>query len=164
MAELERRFPGVDVAVKNDGVGGELAAATLERLKREVVDWGADLVVWQVGANDALARTDPQTFIAVLREGVEWLLQRSVEIVLVNPQFFPRVAHESAYRAYVEGVEEVATGESIPLLRQYQAMQHWAEKGAGAAGAGRDGFSGEQGSACVAEALAEAIARQIGPR
>lgn len=162
-AELERRFPGVEVVLKNEGIGGELAAATVERMKREVVDWGPDLVVWQVGTNDAIARTDPQDFVSALREGVDWLAQRGVEVVLMNPQFFPRVAHEPAYQAYLEAVEEVATGENVPLLRRYEAMQHWsARQDAGPGPPAPDGLPlGDQGHSCVAEALAEAVARQV---
>ena len=52
-AELESET-GVDFDVKNAGVGGELAAKTLERLRRALKSGWARLVIWQVGTNDAL--------------------------------------------------------------------------------------------------------------
>src|SRR5690349_18464577 len=55
-AILESTFRGLDVVITNAGVSGELAAVTAERLKREVATQQRDLVIWQIGTNDALAR------------------------------------------------------------------------------------------------------------
>ena len=67
--ELEERT-GVDFDVKNAGVGGELAAKTLERLKRALRSGWARLVIWQVGTNDAIVGVDEALFRATLKAGV----------------------------------------------------------------------------------------------
>ena len=160
VAELNRRVPELDLGLKSEGIGGELAAAALERLRREVVDWGPDLVLWSLGTNDAIARTDPQDFAAAVREGAEWIMQRGVDLVLVDPPFFPGIAHEPAYQAYVDGVSKAAEEADAPLLRRYRAMQSWSGKRASGPGApGRDsGEAAEHARSCLAGALAEALA------
>ena len=53
---LERTFKGVDVEIFNRGVSGELARDPADRIRTEVALTEADLVLWQVGTADALAR------------------------------------------------------------------------------------------------------------
>ncbi|HSH79449.1 MAG TPA: SGNH/GDSL hydrolase family protein, partial [Herpetosiphonaceae bacterium] len=53
---LERTFKDLDVIIANRGVSGELATATAERLRKELGVEQPDLVLWQVGTNDALAK------------------------------------------------------------------------------------------------------------
>ena len=56
--------------MKNAGVGGELAAKTLERLKSALKAGWARLVIWQVGTNDALVGVDETLFRATVQAGV----------------------------------------------------------------------------------------------
>jgi lysophospholipase L1-like esterase len=52
---LERNIKGLDVEIINRGFSGELADAAGERLRIEVALNQPDLVLWQVGTNDARA-------------------------------------------------------------------------------------------------------------
>ena len=61
-ADLEGLFKGVDVDVVARGVPGEVGLGACTRMKREVADVRPDLVVWQVGTNDAMARADVGEF------------------------------------------------------------------------------------------------------
>ena len=45
---------GIDAEVKNAGIAGELAAKTLQRLRSALKSGWAQLVIWQVGTNDAI--------------------------------------------------------------------------------------------------------------
>ena len=56
--ELEKLFPGVDVDVVKRGISGEIAAGAADRLRDTVAEVEPDLLVWQVGTNDALARVE----------------------------------------------------------------------------------------------------------
>ena len=49
---------GIAADVRNAGVGGELAVKTLQRLKAALKTGWAELVIWQVGTNDALVGVD----------------------------------------------------------------------------------------------------------
>src|SRR5579883_259701 len=52
-AELRQRF-GTEVRVLNRGVGGDSMRAMTDRIERDVIAAGPDLVIWQVGTNDML--------------------------------------------------------------------------------------------------------------
>ena len=52
---LKQVLKGADVVIINRGVSGELAANAALRIKNEVAISNPDLVIWQVGTNDALA-------------------------------------------------------------------------------------------------------------
>ena len=58
---LERNIKGLDVEIINRGFSGELADAAGERLKIEVALNHPDLVLWQVGTNDAFAQVPVET-------------------------------------------------------------------------------------------------------
>ena len=51
---LRTRFPGIEITVENQGVGGEDAEEMLARLDR-VIASKPDLILWQVGTNAVLA-------------------------------------------------------------------------------------------------------------
>ena len=161
--ELERRFPNVDTVVWNDGVNGELASATLPRLKQDVAYFAPDLVVWQVGTNDAMAGVDRDAFAATLRDGIAWMAERGVDLILMDPQYCPRVAKQPIYSAYVDTIAKVAAETGVPVMRRYKAMRYWAEARTAAPSmlAGDSFHLNDQGYACVAEVLAEGIARLV---
>ena len=52
---LQQAVKGLDVVMINRGVSGELSAQAAPRIKNEVALTEPDLVLWQVGTNDALA-------------------------------------------------------------------------------------------------------------
>ncbi|MGH6936931.1 MAG: SGNH/GDSL hydrolase family protein, partial [Methylocella sp.] len=56
---LEHALKGVDVVILNRGVSGEMAEDSAERIRSEVTLRNPDLVLWQLGTNDALARIPP---------------------------------------------------------------------------------------------------------
>jgi lysophospholipase L1-like esterase len=61
---------GEKVAVTNAGIGGEAVAATLARLKILLKGEKPDLVIWQVGTNDAVGGDDEAAFRAEIEDGV----------------------------------------------------------------------------------------------
>lgn len=151
--------------MRNAGRGGERAAETLRRLKREVADRDPHLVVWQVGTNDALSDVDAREFAATLEDGVAWLRRRGVDVVLVDPQYFAGVPHEGVYAAFVAAVGDVAARTGTPLLRRYAIMRAWAEAAPDRPMLAADGFHmNDAGYACLAELLADGILASAGAR
>jgi lysophospholipase L1-like esterase len=59
--------------ILNRGVSGEMAEDTAERIRSEVALRDPDLVLWQLGTNDALARIPPQDFEDTVRPTIRWL-------------------------------------------------------------------------------------------
>jgi len=61
---------GIAAAVENAGIGGELAAKTLQRLENALKSGWARLVIWQVGTNDAMVGVDEALFRSTVETGV----------------------------------------------------------------------------------------------
>ena len=74
---------------RNRGISGELAGSAAVRMKIEVALDDPDLVLWQVGTNDALAFVPVESFIATVKDQIDWLRAHKVDVVLVGLQFAP---------------------------------------------------------------------------
>ena len=158
-AELEQRT-GVDFDVKNAGVGGELAAKTLQRLRSALKSGWARLVIWQVGTNDAIVGVDEALFRATVESGVAAARAAGVPLVLVDPQFTLKSPDPARYERYVDIVDTVGAKDRVPVLSRYTMMKKWGAKGVKALGSllSRDGLHmSDLGYRCLAHALADAI-------
>jgi acyl-CoA thioesterase I len=157
--ELERRT-GVDFDVKNAGVGGELAAKTLERLKSTLKSGWARLVIWQVGTNDAIVGVDETVFRATVQAGVAAARAAGIPLVLVDPQFTLRSPDPKRYERFVNMVDDIGTANRVPVLSRYASMKRFAAKSASSIQSllSRDGLHmNDLGYRCLAHALADAI-------
>ena len=99
--ELKERFPARTIRVLNRGVGGEEAADMLARFDQAVLAEQPDLVLWQVGTNSVL-RGHSLAIAAVARihEGLERLKAQGVDVVLIDPQFAPKVIDQAGCREH----------------------------------------------------------------
>jgi lysophospholipase L1-like esterase len=122
-AILEQAFKGVNVVFVNRGVSGEVATLTADRLKTQVALEQPDVVLWQVGTNDALARVPPEEFEQSVRDAVRWLKERDVDVVLVGLQYNPALAEDEGYRAIRHALRRAAAAENVPLVRRFAAME-----------------------------------------
>jgi lysophospholipase L1-like esterase len=156
--ELEKLFPNVEVEVVNRGMPGEIAAGAARRMKDAVADAAPDLVVWQVGTNDAIARVEMESFAASLAETVDWLKGHKIDVVLVDPQYTASLAKDDYYAGMVKTIEEVARKSRVPLVRRYEAMRFMAGRAKGDAYLARDHFHlNDLGYRCMAEHVARAV-------
>jgi len=89
---LEKSLKGVNIEVVNRGISGEVAKTTAERLRLEIPGISPDLVLWQLGTNDALARVPVVEFEATVRETIDWLKQRNIDVVLIGLRYTPNLA------------------------------------------------------------------------
>jgi len=153
--------------VKNAGVGGELAAKTLERLKAALKSGWAKLVIWQVGTNDAIVGVDEALFRATVESGIAAARAARVPLVLIDPQFTLACPDGARYERYVAIVDGVAAENHVPVLSRYAAMKDWRAKYAKVLGSllSRDGLHmNDLGYRCLAHALAEAIEDAAGAK
>jgi acyl-CoA thioesterase-1 len=159
---LTRLMPGADIAIRNDGIGGEVASTTLVRLKKSVEDWKPDVVLWQLGTNDALQHITPQAFAQTLREGTDFVLGRGLDLLLIDPQFFPGTPSDELYRIFVQSIELVAAEKRIPLMRRYAIMRYWDALPQRVPMLSTDGFHmNDLGYLCMAETLAGGMAQRV---
>ncbi len=120
---LERALNGIDVVMINRGVSGELAASAASRMKNEVALDRPDLVLWQVGTNDALAYVGADEFTATVKDQIHWLKAHKVDVVLVGLQFAKEMQRDAHYIDIREALRRVAAQENVIVVRFFEAMQ-----------------------------------------
>ena len=158
-AELEKQT-GADFDVKNAGIGGEVAAKTLERLKSALKSGWARVVIWQVGTNDAIVGVDESMFRATVQAGIAAAHAAGVPMVLVGPQFTLKSPDPVRYERFVKMVDDIGAADHVPVLSRYALMKSWSAKSAKTLSLllSRDGLHmSDLGYRCLAHALAEAL-------
>jgi lysophospholipase L1-like esterase len=158
-AQLRREL-GVPVTVMNRGVGGEEADNMIGRLGRDVLAESPDLVIWQIGANAALRRMDPDRFRAFVEQGLEVFRIARVDVVLMDNQRAPRIAARGGNRAFDAILaEKAADRPGVALFSRGAVMDGLAARGLGTeALIAADGLHhNDMGYACIAGALARAL-------
>jgi lysophospholipase L1-like esterase len=156
-AVLEARFKHLDVVTTNRGVSGELAAATADRIKTEVEHDRPDVVLWQVGTNDALGKVPVAEFKATVQGTVRWLDAERVDTVLVGLQYSPRVAQDEHHLAIRRALRQIAEEEHVLLVRRFDAMR-FIDKTRETNLLSSDGLhQNDQGYRCMAEHVARAM-------
>ncbi|MCL4766599.1 MAG: SGNH/GDSL hydrolase family protein [Hyphomicrobiaceae bacterium] len=161
-SNLEGFLPGFDIQMTNRGVSGETGQGAVERIKLEVAEIDPDLVVWQVGTNDAMARIDEDEFAEMLRSTLSWLAANRIDVVLIDPQYVERLASDEHYTGIVEAISAVARDMRVLLVHRFEAMADLAKQRGNAAFLAQDRFHpNDLGYRCMAEYAARAIAAGI---
>ncbi len=120
---LEKTIKGVDVQIIDRGVSGELARDTAERLKSEVALTEPDLVLWQLGASDALAQVPVADFEHTVDDTLAWLKGHDVDVVLVGLQYLRLMRKDAQYQAIREVIVRAADRNRVLRISRYEAMQ-----------------------------------------
>jgi lysophospholipase L1-like esterase len=120
---IERTLKGIDVVMVNRGVSGELAASAAFRMKNEVALNEPDLVLWQVGTNDALAYVPADEFAETVRAQIAWLKAHKIDVVLVGLQFASELRRDAHYALIRTTLRKMASAADVPVIRFYEAMQ-----------------------------------------
>jgi hypothetical protein len=156
---LEQAVKGLDVVVINRGISGELAADAEQRIKTEVALTEPDLVLWQVGTNDALAYVPIDELRDTIVQTIRWLKVHKVDVVLVGLQFVHRGAQDDNYRTVREMIRSIGEQEKVVVVRRSEAMRLISQaKGSGGGLFPEEFARTEAGYACLAEYVARAIA------
>jgi lysophospholipase L1-like esterase len=157
-AILETALKGVDVIIVNRGLPGEVAKTTAQRLMSEVVLMKPDLVLWQLGTNDALARVPPEEFKGTVESTVEWLRDSQIDVVLVGLQYAPGLVRDENYAAIRDALRVIAAKENVLYVSRYDAMRFIAQTRANLQLMSRDNFHlNDLGYQCMAEHVAHAV-------
>ncbi len=157
-AILEHALKGVDIELVNRGVSGEVAEIAAERIKSEVALAKPELVLWQLGTNDALERVDPAEFEATVRSTIRWLKENEIDVALVGLQYTPLLAQDQGYAAIHDSLQRAATLESVLYVRRDDAMRFIARARANMELMSKDKFHlNDLGYQCMAEHVAHAV-------
>jgi lysophospholipase L1-like esterase len=127
--ELQRRWPRLAVTVVNKGIGGETADQMLARFTRDVLPYRPQLVIWQTGSNSALQGGDVQGYEKTIREGIARLKEAHMDIILMDPQYAPRILGRPLHKAIVDAIAEVSNDLKVAVFRRFAVMRHWVTSG-----------------------------------
>ena len=155
---LQSALKDVNVEIANRGVGGEVAQTSADRIRSEVALTKPDLVLWQLGTNDALSRVDPDQFIDVVKTTIDWLHDSGIDVVLVGLQYTSRFAKDESYDAIRQALQTIATDEKVLYVRRYDAMKFIAQTRANLHLMANDNFHlSDLGNQCMAEHVARTM-------
>jgi acyl-CoA thioesterase I len=127
--ELEHRWPRLAITVINKGVGGELSSQMLARFERDVLSYHPQLVIWQTGSNQLLRSENIEGYTETLRDGIGRLKAAEADIVLMNPQFAPRVLARRLHLSLVDAIAEVANDTNVAVFQRFAVMRHLVASG-----------------------------------
>jgi acyl-CoA thioesterase I len=120
---LEGTFKGLDFDVVGRGLSGEEAQGAADRMKQEVEQTKPDLVVWQVGTNDAIRHVSIGHFQDCLRNTLTWLKENRTDVVLIDPQYGETLTKDEHYERVVAAIAEVAREARVLLVDRFEAMR-----------------------------------------
>jgi lysophospholipase L1-like esterase len=155
---LEGTFKGLDFEVIGRGRAGEEAQGAADRMKREVEETRPDLVVWQVGTNDALRHVGLDRFKQCLKTTLAWLREQRIDVLLVDPQYGDALTRDAYYEKVVAAVAEVARESRVLLVDRFEAMRELhRQRGDRFYLTTDDLHMNDTGHRCMAEQLARSI-------
>jgi lysophospholipase L1-like esterase len=125
--ELVARLPGQDIIMLNRGVNGDEAKDMLARLERDVLAESPDLVLWQVGTNSLLRDKAVLPHATLLHEGLARLKATGADIVLIDPQYAPKVLAKPHHEGMVSLIATAAKAEHVCLFHRFELMRRWHE-------------------------------------
>jgi acyl-CoA thioesterase-1 len=163
-SELDRRWTGHRVRVINKGIGGEDAEQMVARFERDVLSYNPDLVIWQAGTNMMLRNATKDSLVPLLRAGISRLRDEQIDIVLMDPQYAPKVTDVPNHPEFVATIAEVAQEQRIGLFHRFALMRDWLDTKTFAV---KDVIAPDQlhmtdvSYVCVARALAAGIADAV---
>jgi acyl-CoA thioesterase-1 len=123
--ELQRHFPQERITVVNRGVGGEETPDMLRRFDEAVVAAKPDLVIWQLGTNSVIRDHVSGDQGKLIRAGLDKIRATGADIVLIDPQFAPKVIAKHDVTRMVDLISSTAKSENVDLFPRFQVMKRW---------------------------------------
>ncbi len=164
--ELKKLFPGRFITVLNRGVNGEEAPDMIERFSAGVIAAHPQLVLWQLGTNSVLRDRPLKPHLMLLREGIEQLRAAGADIVLIDPQYAPKVLAKPETPGMVDLIALVAREQNVDLFHRFAVMRDWYETQHASFNVfvSPDGLHmNDWGYGCWAKLLAASIAKAANP-
>ncbi|MBI3433941.1 MAG: SGNH/GDSL hydrolase family protein [Proteobacteria bacterium] len=160
-AELRVRFHGHAIEVINRGVNGDTASDMVARFDSDVIAEKPHLVLWQVGSNSVLREQPVGAAGGLIRQGVRRLQAAGADVVLINPQFAPKILAKHDVDNMLDVIEAAAKESGVGVFRRFRAMRHWRETDGLAFNlflSADDLHMNDWSYACIAKLLGAAIA------
>jgi acyl-CoA thioesterase I len=123
--EFQALYPKMSITVLNRGVNGEESKEMVARFDRDVFEHNPDLVIWQVGSNSVLRDRPLIEANRSLLEGLQRLRSSGADVVLINPQYAPKVIDKHDVDGMVDLIEMTAKQANVDLFERFAVMRYW---------------------------------------
>jgi lysophospholipase L1-like esterase len=121
--DLETALKGTDFEVVGHGMSGEIAQGAADRMRREVEDVKPDLVIWQVGTNDAMRHVGMDGFKNCLKKTLSWIKEQKIDVILIDPQYGDTLVKDVYYEEVVSAIGDIAQESQVLLVDRFDAMR-----------------------------------------
>jgi len=122
---LNQHFPKLSITMLNRGVSGEEIPDMLKRFDSAVIAAKPDLVLWQLGTNSVIRDHQLTDHDAMIRTGLAKIRAAGADVVLIDPQFAPKVIAKPEAEQMVALISSTAKKEDVDLFRRFEVMRHW---------------------------------------
>ena len=123
--ELKTLFPTESITVYNRGVNGEEVPDMLRRFADGVIKEKPDLVLWQVGTNSVLRDRPLGASSPLILKGVAQLKAIDADVVMIDPQYAPRVIAKADAEGMVRLIATTAKTADVDLIQRFAMMRWW---------------------------------------
>jgi len=114
LLEKQLRTQDIQAQIVNGSISGSLSSSGPSRLKWQLKS-KPDIVILQLGGNDALKGTPPQTIKENLRKTIQLAKQNQIQVLLAGMKIFQN--YGTPYANSFEGIfSELSREERIPLI------------------------------------------------
>jgi acyl-CoA thioesterase I len=124
-AELTQHFLWQDITVLNRGTNGEEVGDMLARFDTSVIAEKPDLVIWQMGTNSVLRDHPIDPKATLLHEGLARLKAIHADVILVDPQYAPKVVSKPEIDGMVAQISAIAKEQNVDVFRRFAMMRRW---------------------------------------
>jgi hypothetical protein len=97
----------------------------LKRFADGVLKEKPDLVLWQVGTNSVLRDKPLGPHSPLLLEGIRQLKKAGADVVMIDPQYVPRVLAKADAEGMVRLIATTAKQGDVDLIQRFAMMRWW---------------------------------------
>lgn len=126
-ATLRARFPEADITVLNRGINGQDAPEMLKRFDSDVAALKPTLVLWQAGVNALFRENGLARAGELLHEAISRIRAIDADVVLIDPQYAPRVLGDADSGPMVKLMDDIAREEGVDVYHRFALMRDWHE-------------------------------------
>ena len=126
-AHLSDEFTDQKFIVHNRGVNGDISSRMLARFDEDVIAAKPDLVLWQAGTNSLLADEPLDPHLSMLETGLARLKNEGIDVVLIDPQYAPRVIAKPHAKEMIAQMAKAAKTKAVNVFHRFAVMRHWRE-------------------------------------
>ena len=96
----------------------------LARFGTSVAAEHPDLVLWQVGTNAVLRGYEHSKSDLLVRDGIRRMKAIGADVILIDPQFAPKVIAKLEIEDMVDLISSAASEEKVNLFHRFALMRH----------------------------------------